>query len=420
MTDASDKTTDKSGEKPSDKKREASSDSSDTHASSASRAAAKAAAAVKPPKPEATKTKPAPKSRPKARPRGAKKSGSGYVWLVLLVIAGSGAAGWPYVGPKLGAAVETVRTSLGLKAPSSQGLHSKDTALPAPASMMDPAPEPQPRAQTEPRLVAPQPAAPTAAPIKVEHPNLTPAIDNLAMRLSVLEGQLSAVSSSDGTAALAVTSELSQTLSGLNAQLTAIASRLDAIEQTQSTAARVGPAISTQTLVLATTQLRTRLMGGQSFAAELAALDHIGAQDPVVRAEIDRLRPYAEVGVPSKADLIAGFAPVATSIIRANGMSGEQGWLGAIKDSLSGLITVRRTDPSKINNVIERAVAEAEAAMQLGDLQGAARALTPLQGLPGDAAGAWLGEAYARVDADLALEALHTHALEALAQASGG
>lgn len=317
-------------------------------------------------------------------------------------------AGWPYigqyVGPQFRPVIEDVRARLGLTPQSGEAVVQEATP---PEVASEPEPTPAPMVEAAPQVQAIAPAI-----------NFAPAIQSLATRLDVLEGQLGAVSNSDGEAALAATGELADTLSELKAQLAALNGRLASLEQAQ--ASRIDPAMSMQALVLAATQLRARLMGNAAFTAELTALERIAADDDVVRAVVNRLRPHAEVGVPSEAALISRFAPVAVEIIRAGTVSGEQGWLGAVKDSLSGLVTVRRTDPSKITNAVERAVAEAEAALQLGDLPAAAQALSLLQGPPGDAAAAWLGDASARIDADAALEDLHTHALEALAQASGG
>jgi len=390
MTDTTDKTSDKTP----DAKVETAKPK--PHASSASKAAAK-------------KPTPAGKAKPGA-PAPQKSGGRGFMWVViiLLVVGGSMTAGWPYIGPYVGPQlrpiVEDVRARLGLAPQLGEAAQQEAQA---PEAVPAPAPAPAPMVEMAPQAQATAPAI-----------NFAPAIQSLATRLDVLEGQLGAVSNSDGQAALAATGELVGTLSELKAQLAALKDRLAALEQAQ--ASRIDPAMSMQALVLAATQLRARLMGNAAFTAELTALERIAADDDVVRAVVNRLRPHAEVGVPSEAALISRFAPVAVEIIRAGTVSGEQGWLGAVKDSLSGLVTVRRTDPSQITNAVERAVAEAEAALQLGDLPGAAQALSLLQGPPGDAAAAWLGDASARIDADAALEDLHTHALEALAQASGG
>jgi hypothetical protein len=117
--------------------------------------------------------------------------------------------------------------------------------------------------------------------------------------------------------------------------------------------------------------------------------------------------------------LTARFAKVAKDIVSARSTSEAGGWLGAVKDGLGGLVTVRRTDPAAITDEVERAVAVAEAALELGELGEAVKALSELQGAPGDAAAAWLGDAHARVEAEAALEDLHSHALAVLSAAGG-
>jgi len=115
----------------------------------------------------------------------------------------------------------------------------------------------------------------------------------------------------------------------------------------------------------------------------------------------------------------AKFALVARDIVRAGSSTGEAGWVGTVKDSLSSLVTVRRTDPNKITNDLDRAIAVAEAALQMGDLKAAVEPLSTLQGKPAEAVAAWLGDANARLDVEAALESLYNQALSALAQGSG-
>ena len=421
MTDTTDKSTDKPADKPADKSTDKPADKP------APKVAAK-------PKPQASSASKAAAKKPKP---AAKKSGGGgfkFLLIVVLIVGGSVIAGWPivgpYVSPQLRPYVEDVRARLGMAPTADMAMGqdmSQDMAAPevvptpetapdvAPETAVEPAPETVTEATPQPQEPEPTPTpAPSTSPVI----NFAPAIQSLATRLDVLEGQLGAVSNSDGQTALAATGELAQTLNDVKAQLTAFAERLDALDQAQ--AQRADSTVPMQALVLAATQLRARLMNNASFVAELTALERIAGNDEVVRTAVNHLRPHAEVGVPSEATLIARFAPVAVDIIRASKVSGDQGWMSTVKDSLSGLITVRRTDPSKITNAVERAVAEAEAALQLSDLPGAVQALSVLQGPPGDAAAAWLGDASARADAEAALDTLHNHALEALAQASGG
>jgi len=386
MTNETNETNDKPSVKTQDAKDVSSADAPKVRVSSASKAAAKSGGKAKSSAPDVQKS-----------------GGFGLLWLIfiLVVIGGAMVAGWsvigPLVPPQVRTVVEDVRVRLGLASP------------PPFVPEIARAPLPAPEVRSEP---------PVAQVPVVDVVDLAPVVEQLTARLDVLEGQLGAVSSGDGRAALAATGDLVQTLSALKVQLATLSARMDTLEQAQ--AARVNPMVKTQALVLAATQLRARLMGDTAFAAELKALESIAADDAVVRAVVARLRPNAAVGIPSEAALIARFAPVAIDIVRMRAVSGEEGWLGTVKNSLSKLITVRQTDPTKITNDVERAVSIAEAALQLGDLAGAVKALTPLQGPPSDAAAAWLGDARARVDAEAALEDLYNHALEALAQAGGG
>ncbi|MBF0252141.1 MAG: hypothetical protein HQL35_16135, partial [Alphaproteobacteria bacterium] len=86
-----------------------------------------------------------------------------------------------------------------------------------------------------------------------------------------------------------------------------------------------------------------------------------------------------------------------------------------IKDTLSGLVTVRRTDPDAIEDGVEQALARAERALGTDDVKGALTALSALQGGAAEAAQDWMRGAYARAQCEEALQALHNRALTALA-----
>lgn len=366
-------------------------------------------------------------------------SGSGFVWIValLILIGGAVTVGWPFLSPYVGdtvrPAVEDLRTRLGLT-PRPTQLQMPDVTIvatpPAEQSaepLVSPEPQVEPTPQVEPEgeagaepVAKPAPEAapePTSLPQPAEASGDGPAVEALASRLDVLESQLAAVSTADGQAALAQTSQLAQMLADLKSRLDSMDATLAELSARQTS--QTGASVSAQALVLAATQLRVRLMGDGPFAAELAALERIAGEDAVVLDAVGRLRPHAEVGVPSKADLTARFAAVAADIVRANTASGEAGWLATLKNSVSGLVTVRRTDPTKITDDVERSVAVAEAALQAGALDEAIAALNVLQGAPGEAAAAWLGDARARVDVEAALESLYNQALAAMAQVDG-
>lgn len=366
-------------------------------------------------------------SKPAAQPGAKQTGGRGFVWFVfvLVIIGGAVAAGWPYIGPKVEPVVADLRQLMGLTPrPTQVSMPSERPTLVEPAPQAEEpvaeAPAPQdgpPDAVTEPQS-APQDTAPSPAPATA------PALDAdaVATRLAVLESRIDALgsqgtmSNADGQAALAASAELAGALTALKSEIAALSERITALED----GTRADPTAPAQALVLAATQVRARLMGDGPFAAELTALEHIAADDPAVTAAVQRLRPHAEVGVPTEAALTARFAKVAKAIVGARTSSEAEGWLGRVKDGLGGLVTVRRTDPAAITDEVERAVAIAEAALELGELAEAVNALSPLEGAPGDAAAAWLGDARARVEAEAALEELHRHALAALSAAGGG
>lgn len=371
-----------------------------------------------------SRDKAAPEKAPERAAGDRPKSGGGFVWFVLLFIIAGGAvaAGWPFIGPKVQPIIAEARTLMGLDQRPTQARLPSETSLGgarvAPAPVVEATPEPAVEPTVEPTAeAAPEPEM--DAEIVPDVPVLAGAdAGELAVRLDALENQIAtlrAMSGDSGQAALDATNALTHALSNIKNELAALSDRLQAMEE----GTRADPTAPAQALVLGITQLRSRLMGDGAFAAELAALESIAGGDAKVTAALQRLNPHADVGVPSEAALTARFAKVAKAIVGARSTSEADGWLGNVKDSLGGLVTVRRTDPAEITDAVERAVAIAEAALELGELGEAVTALNVLEGAPGDAAAAWLGDAHARVDAEAALEDLHSHALAVLSAAGG-
>lgn len=368
-----------------------------------------------------------PKVGPNAAPKPVAKSSGGFVWVVLLLViaGGSVAAGWPFIGPRVEPVIADVRDLLGLTPRPTQAQMPTDSPVYAPPVVEAPITPPSPAQPQAPDEAPHQetmdtpPAEPTA-PMVADTPQ-APAVDvadDMAERLSVLENQiqtLSSMSGGEGQAAVEATADLARALSGLKNEIAVLSQRLSALEDRS----RADPTAPAQALVLGVTQLRSQLLGDGAFAAELQALESIAGSDQTVMDQIQRLRPHAEVGLPTEAALTARFTKVAKAIVTARTSSEAGGWLDAVKDGLGGLVTVRRTDPAAITDQVERAVAVAEAALELGELADAVEALSALEGAPSEVAAAWLGDARARVDAETALQALHRHALSVLAAAGG-
>lgn len=341
------------------------------------------------------------------------KSGGGFMWFIVLVmiIGGSAAAAWPFIGPTVEPVLADIKSLLGVTPrPTQVQLPTTTESIVEPAPVVEVPVTPQP----DPVALSSEQDGPS----EQDGSSAQTDQDALASRLDALENQvgtLGTLSGTGGQEALNATAELTRALSDLKDELAGLSTRLQAVED----GSRADPTAPAQALVLGVTQLRARLTGDSPFAGELEALATIAAGDAAVTAVLHRLQPHADVGVPSEAALTARFAKVAKAILTARSSSEAGGWLATVKSGLGGLVTVRRTDPAKITDEIERAVAIADAALELGELAEAVKALSTLQGGAGDAAAAWLGDASARVNAEAALEDLHSHALAVLSAAGG-
>jgi len=396
-----------------------------------------------------------------------KPSGGGFVWLlvIIIVIAGSGYATWPYLGPKAEPYLKDARAMLGLQSrptqPSLPSAPVEESVAPAPLAaaprevfeatpvetpVQAPAPvfAPQPDAtQSMTEAASDLPPAPMPVPASVTEtftapanpmavdlerriaqlessaaPDDLPILNSLTSRLDVLEAQLNAVARSDNASAGAdVTSQLAHMLDELKAEIAALNTRLGAMENTPR--GLVDPSASAQALVLSVSQLQSQVASAGPFTAQLEALAIIGGSDPVVGTAVSRLRTYADQGAPSVSMLLAGFKTMAAEVMQVHGRSNQSGWLSEMTDAVTGLVSVRRTDPARIDDPVERALAIAEQALAQNDLKTAVAALNVLSGVEADAAEPWYSAAMARVEVQDALDVLHNHAVAALA-ATGG
>lgn len=302
-------------------------------------------------------------------------SSGGFIWLVVFiaVIGVGGWAFWPEIGPSVKPIIAKIR---GISTP-------KDFA-PAPA----PAPAPA--------TVMPTPPSVLGAPAGVSVYQPQPASSPTAKSSSILEAD----------------NNIADALASMQSKLVAIEQRLSELENRPQLTR--DPTSSAQVLVLATTQLAARLGGEGSFAGELNVLEKVSGQSEIVIAAIGKLRPHADAGIPTTATLRAHFNDVAEAIARARLKGNETGWMGEIKDKFGSLITIRRTDPATTTDPVERAIAMAEAALEVGALDEAVQAVSSIEGDAGSVAAPWLGDAGARLLAQSTLKTLNNYALSQL------
>ena len=179
-------------------------------------------------------------------------------------------------------------------------------------------------------------------------------------------------------------------------------------------------------LVLGATELRARIAGGEPFNSELDSIGKLAAADPAlsaaVAAPLAALKPLAEAGAPSLAQLQAEFPAVATAIVQAEG-SGAGTAKGSFWDRVLGrlesLVTIRPVAEGGevAGNSTLDILARAEDQLARGNLPGAVGELSALTGAAHEAAAPWIARAQARFATDAAAKKLAAALLAALAGA---
>ncbi|HEY9078538.1 COG4223 family protein [Magnetovibrio sp.] len=403
-----------------------------------------------------TQSQPASSFEPKSDHRS---SGGGFVWLLaaLLVIGGGGYAVWPYAAPTVEPVLKNVRAMFGLQPrptqPSLPGVTPTETTAPVIASQPQPesvqaetsttlpieapaiaapvveAPVDETPSVEAPVIEAPESVLPVTAMARDDSPepatpqtDIAPMVQSLTERLDILETQvLTAASANRSTSqddtAIPANGQLVRVLSELRADLATLKTRVAALENAPR--GQIDPSASAQALVLSVTQLATQAQSDQPFAAALDALERIAGAEPVIATAVERLRAFAASGVPTQARIASDFKTVAVEVMKVHGQTQRTGWLDEVVGAASSLVTVRQTDPERIEDPVERALAVAERALNDNDLKTALAAMDSLQGSAGAVASRWRETARARVEIRDALEALHNRALAALAVTGG-
>ena len=219
--------------------------------------------------------------------------------------------------------------------------------------------------------------------------------------------------------------------------LTALAARLDAAEsalasqdeatealraavadQAAAGEANASEASAGSALTLAVGQLREALRNADGFAAELAVLQALLAEDAELAALLAPLEGHAETGIPTHADLRREFPAAARAAAALGHGERADGWVSGVLRRVSKIVTLRPIGP--VDGVDSGAVlARAEAHLKSGDLAGA---LSELAALDGEAVGAiapWRARAEARLAADRAVAQLSAQAIAKLAGIEG-
>ena len=167
-------------------------------------------------------------------------------------------------------------------------------------------------------------------------------------------------------------------------------------------------------MVLALGQVEGAMNSGRPYRAALERLETLGRDDPLISegAAVAALSPWAGRGISDRLTLRRQFDELAPEIDRALSGSGEGNWLDSVWNSITGLVTIRRIDGSDPSPI-----AQAERALEIGDLAGAA-AVFEGKGSLGTDGDDWLNRVRARVDAEREIDALYGQIILPLAGGS--
>ncbi len=158
--------------------------------------------------------------------------------------------------------------------------------------------------------------------------------------------------------------------------------------------------------LLAAFQLRDALERGTPFAGPLEALQGGLGGDPALTADLEKLRGFADTGVPTIDLLQAAYPAMAKTVVAAerSTMAGEGWWAGALR-RIFDQVPLRQVGLVEGDTPSAR-VARAEFHLDAGDLGQAVAELEGLTGATRAAADPWLEEARARAAAEATLAAL--------------
>lgn len=202
--------------------------------------------------------------------------------------------------------------------------------------------------------------------------------------------------------------DLSNQISALNARLDQIAADQKKLASEQQSAAEARQRVA---LGLAIGNLEGALLTGRPYARELEAVRTLAPQG----TDLSTLSTQAETGAPTVADLAARFPAVADRAIQAERQAGARGWFGRLWARLRSLVVVRPVG-DVAGTSTEAVLARAQARLDRGDLDGAVREASALQGPAAAGVAPWLADARARLAAEAEAASLRGRLLDDLAR----
>ena len=294
-------------------------------------------------------------------------------------------------------ALSEVETSRGGDAPRSAGLPAEQLqALSARVEALEQLPE-----QNEPQRLS----------------GLETMLNDLAETQSVLVGQLA---DAPGADALAETQGRIAALEARGAELARLGAALDDVEA-RLTAIAAADVVEPRALalVLALRQLRSAVLAGQRFTSELELAQRlVGSSGPLV-APLATLQDAAPGGLATARELTDVFPAVARAMLQASlSADAAASAVDRFRARIANVVSVRRTDAGGDDDTgIDAALARAEAALAVDDMNGVLQAMAPYEASAPPEATAWLVEIKQRAAADAAIAQVDAAAFDILSRA---
>jgi hypothetical protein len=248
-------------------------------------------------------------------------------------------------------------------------------------------------------------------------PQQNPAQDPTAQQLAAIQQQLAQLTSLNNRLAALENRQPPDTnaaIAPLTGQIQQLGARIDQIDKlmVQLTRDAANNAESPQrVLMISLVSLGNAMTGSRPFTAELASVEALAQNHKGWAASLQPLEAPAKTGMPSTAVLTQRFSDdVAPAILRAdaNAPNSQQSMGESMLARLKSLVIIRRVDGSNesSSNPTDKAVSEAQAALNKDDLSGAVKALTALNGAAAKTAQPWLKDAQQRIAAEQTLAKL--------------
>ncbi|MDX1574844.1 MAG: mitofilin family membrane protein [Kiloniellales bacterium] len=227
---------------------------------------------------------------------------------------------------------------------------------------------------------------------------------DLEAQVKDLEARVAALGDTAKSGAEAATAT-STALGGLSGEVTAIQASLQDI-QASVDELKARNAGQDALLWSAVGALRDALRYAGPFTEELADVSRLAGDRDGFQEALAELKPLADTGVPSLAELQREFPAAAREIVAAGYNDSNSGVLGDVLNRVSQVVTVRPVGDVEGDDT-GAIVARAENHVDAGDLEAA---LEELKGLPADASQAadgWRRRVQQRIAADAAITKLN-------------